>query len=52
MKNEMSAVTTDIEKQEKAYNYYIKKANSCGLSAKYKKLVQSGAIDIDKIFIL
>ena len=49
LKDEMSTVTKEISTQEKAYNYYIKKANSLGLSKKYKTLAQNGAIDIDKI---
>lgn len=49
LKKEMSAVSKEITLQQKGYNRYIKAANKVGLSSKYKKLVQSGAIDIDGI---
>lgn len=49
LKKEMSAVSKEITLQEKGYNRYIKAANKVGLSGKYKKLVQNGAIDIDGI---
>ena len=47
--SEMSKVTEEISIQQQAYNRYIKEADSVGLSDKYKKLVQSGAIDIQTI---
>ena len=49
LKKEMSAVSKEITLQQKGYNRYIKAANKVGLSSKYKKLVQNGAIDIDGI---
>ena len=47
--NEMSKVTDEITVQEAGYNKYMSLANGVGLSDKYKKLVQSGAIDYSTI---
>ena len=49
LKSEYSEVGKEIKLQQKAYTRYMKEANSVGLSSKYKKLVQKGAIDIDTI---
>lgn len=46
---EMEKVNEQISLQESAYNAYMAKAESVGLSAQYKKLVQSGALKIDEI---
>ena len=46
---EMEKVNEQISLQETAYNAYMAKAESVGLSAQYKKLVQSGALKIDEI---
>ncbi|MGN1394775.1 MAG: hypothetical protein ACI4V7_12225, partial [Succinivibrionaceae bacterium] len=47
--SEMSKITKEISVQQAAYTRYMKEANSVGLSSKYKKLVQDGAIDISTI---
>ena len=49
LKNQISAVTKEIELQEKAYDAYMSLANSGGLSDYYKNLVMNGAIDISTI---
>lgn len=49
LKSNIKSLNNEIKAQGDAYKYYIKKANSVGLSSSYKKKVQSGAIDIDKI---
>lgn len=49
LRKNIKNLNSEIVTQGKAYNYYIKKANSVGLSKAYKKKVQNGAIDIDKI---
>lgn len=49
LRKSIKNLNSEIVTQGKAYNYYIKKANSVGLSKAYKKKVQNGAIDIDKI---
>ena len=46
---EMEKVNEQISLQESAYSAYMAKAESIGLSAQYKKLVQSGALKIDEI---
>ena len=46
---EIEKVNEQISLQETAYNAYMAKAESIGLSAQYKKLVQSGALKIDEI---
>lgn len=42
-------VNEEIKLQQQAYEGYMAKADSVGLSDNYKKLVQSGAINIEKI---
>jgi len=49
LRKNIKNLNSEIVTQGKAYDYYIKKANSVGLSKAYKKKVQNGAIDIDKI---
>lgn len=49
LRKNIKNLNSEIVTQGKAYNYYIKKANSVGLSKAYKKKVQNGAIDIDNI---
>ena len=45
---EISSVNSEISLQTKAYNRYLKQANSVKLSADLKKKVQNGTIDITK----
>ncbi len=47
--NEIGKVTEEIELQQKAYEEYMRKADSIGLPDSYKELVQSGAINIEDI---
>lgn len=49
LRESIKKLNSEISLQGKAYNYYIKKANSVGLKKEYKNKVQNGAIDIDKI---
>lgn len=46
---EMSKVTDEIKVQQQAYDYYMKKADSVGLSSTYKDLVKNGAIKIETL---
>ena len=46
---EIGKVTEEIELQQKAYEEYMRKADSIGLPDSYKELVQSGAINIEDI---
>lgn len=46
LKDEMNAVTEEIDLQYKAYNRYIAQANSIQLDEGIKALVRDGAIDI------
>lgn len=46
--DEISKVNQEISLHEKAYERYIKKANSIGLSSDLKKKVQDGTIDISE----
>ena len=48
LNNEISAVTSEISLQQKAYNGYIKAANKVGLKASLKSKVQNGTIEISK----
>ena len=45
---EISSVTAEIDLQKKAYDRYIKQANSVGLSADLAKRVREGKIDINE----
>ncbi|HAU88356.1 MAG TPA: hypothetical protein DCW90_23635 [Lachnospiraceae bacterium] len=47
--NEIRKVRDEIDLQGKAYDRYIKEANSVGLSEVYAKKVRDGTIDIEKI---
>ena len=47
--SEYKKVKSEIDIQQKAYNRYIKQANSIGLSSSYKKKVQDGKISIQDI---
>ena len=47
--SEISKVGDEIALQQKAYNRYIKEANSVGLSSSYAKKVRNGTIDIQTI---
>ena len=45
----MSTIRSDLTTLQQAYNRYIKEANSVGLSDSWKKIVQSGKLDITTI---
>lgn len=49
LKDQISAVNSEISTQQKAYDYYMKKANGVGLSKTYQELVKNGTIRIDTI---
>lgn len=49
LSKQISKVSEEISIQKKAYDRYIKEANSVGLSSTYKKKVQDGTIDIQSI---
>ena len=49
LNKEISKVTDNINLQRKAYEYYMSKANSVGLSDEYKQKVKNGAIQIEDI---
>lgn len=46
---EIGKVSEEIDLQQQAYEGYMRKADSIGLSDHYKGLVQSGAINIEEI---
>lgn len=46
---EISKVSEEIDLQQQAYDEYMRKADSIGLSDHYKELVQSGTIGIEDI---
>ena len=46
---QLSEVNTEINAQQKAYDTYMVKANSVGLSEHYKQLVQNGDYSIEDI---
>ncbi|MDE6054258.1 MAG: hypothetical protein K2G55_10945, partial [Lachnospiraceae bacterium] len=46
---EIGKVSKEIDLQQQAYDEYMRKADSIGLSDHYKELVQSGAINIEDI---
>ena len=47
--NQISEVGDEIELQQKAYDRYMKEANSIGLSETYASKVRNGTIDIETI---
>ena len=49
LKDQVSAVTQEINLQEQAYNRYMALANGVGLPEPYRSLVENGAIDISTI---
>lgn len=49
LKKQISAVNDEISIQQKAYDYYIKKANSLGLSSSYVNKIKDGTINIETI---
>lgn len=49
LSSEMSAVTQEISVQQSAYQTYMDKANSVGLSDYYKNLVQNGGMSIEDV---
>lgn len=49
LSSEMSAVAQEISVQQSAYQAYMDKANSVGLSDYYKNLVQNGGMSIEDV---
>lgn len=49
LKKEIGEIEDEIELQQKAYDRYIKQANSVGLNEKYAAKVRDGTIDIEEI---
>lgn len=49
LSSEMSEVTQEISVQQSAYQTYMDKANSVGLSDYYKNLVQNGGMSIEDV---
>lgn len=49
LNNEISKITEEINLQEQAYNGYMAKANSIGLSQDYINKIQNGTIQIEDI---
>ena len=49
IKSDLAKVAQEIKDQNKAYTTYIKKANSVGLNATWKKKVQSGKFKIEDV---
>lgn len=49
LRKEISKIDEEINLQSDAYDAYMAEANSVGLSSEYKKLVQSGKMDISTI---
>lgn len=49
LSSEMSAVTREMSVQQSAYQTYMDKANSVGLSDYYKNLVQNGSMSIEDV---
>ena len=49
IKNDLTKVAQEIKDQNNAYTTYIKKANSVGLNAAWKKKVQSGKFKIEDV---
>lgn len=47
--NQISKVTEEISLQQQAYDAYMQKANSVGLSEEYASKVRNGAMNIDEI---
>lgn len=46
---QISAINSEISTQQKAYDYYMKKANSLGLSSAYVNKIKDGTISIETI---
>lgn len=49
LKRQISSITDEISVQQKAYDYYMKKASSLGLSSSYISKIQNGTINIETI---
>ena len=49
IKSDLAKVAQEIKDQNKAYTTYIKKANSVGLNATWKKKIQSGKFKIEDV---
>ena len=49
LKQEMSEIEKEIILQQQGYERYMQQANSVGLSSAWKKKVQNGEVDIDKV---
>ena len=47
--DEIGKITDELEMQQKAYDRYIKEADSVGLDSKYAEMVRDGTIDIETI---
>ena len=45
----ISKVQNEIAKQQQAYNAYLGKANSLGLSSDYVNKVQNGSLNIENV---
>lgn len=46
---QISAINSEFSTQQKAYDYYMKKANSLGLSSAYVNKIKDGTISIETI---
>lgn len=49
LKKQMKIIDKQLTANQEAYDTYMKKANSVGLSEEYKKLVKNGALKIEDI---
>lgn len=49
LKKQMKIIDKQLTANQEAYDTYMKKANSVGLSEEYKKLVKNGALEIEDI---
>lgn len=49
LKDQISAINSEISIQQKAYDYYMKKANAIGLSSTYINRIKDGTINIETI---
>lgn len=49
LNKQLETVTKEISAQQKAYNAYMSKANSVGLSSEWKKKVQNGSYNISTV---
>lgn len=49
LKDQISAINSEISLQQKAYDYYMKKASSLGLSSTYVNKIKDGTISIETL---